>query len=130
MTKIKLMVTALAAFVMINSSAAAQDVTYPYATQEFQPLTVKYLGSEGEYLLFKVVMLSPAKKVTTFSVDDKSVGELYSANLRTSYKEQILKIEKQSEQELNFKFVVGKNVYSKSFNINNVKNETTIAANL
>ncbi len=131
MTKIKLMVTAIAAFVLINSSAAAQDVTYPYATQEIQPFAVKYMGTDGNYLVFQVVMQSPVKKISSFSVNDVAEGELYSTNFRAPYKKQILKIEKKAdEQELDFRFVSGKNVYLKTFYTNKTVVDNVVAVNL
>lgn len=82
-----------------------------------EPFSVKYIGNEGDYLLFQVIVNSSNAKHTSFAITDKSEGELYSSNIEANYKVQTLKIEKRDNQELDFKLVIGKEVYSRSFAI-------------
>lgn len=120
MKKTKLILTALTTtFLMYGTAAVAQDVTYPYATKMPEPISVKYIGTEGEYLLFKVTLNSDVASKASFKIEDRTEGQLYSVKFNTAYKTQLLKIEKQEYQELDFKLVNGKNVFVKTF-----KNDT------
>jgi methenyltetrahydromethanopterin cyclohydrolase len=131
MKKMKLFLTAGAALLLVSSNVKSQDVTYQYpasaAVQLPQPFTVVYLGEDSDYLLFKVVVKSSVAKHADLSINDRSEGEIYSASFKTSYKEQILKIEKQHNQELDFRLYLGKTVYSKSFNAKTYKTGSAVA---
>ncbi len=118
MSKLKNLTAALIAFVVLSATANAATidstgVSFPAE----EPFSVKYLGNDGEYLLFEVVMKSNDTKHTSLAVSDTEAGELYSSPIRSSYKVQTMKIEKTTDQQLNFKLVVGTNVYNKSFSI-------------
>lgn len=92
------------------------DSTSKYATED--PFSVKYIGNDGDYLLFQVIVnADKADKKTSFEISDKVEGEIYSSDISSAYKVQTLKIEKRDNQELNFKLVIGKEVYSRSFAI-------------
>lgn len=96
-------------------NAKAVNPANPFSSEE--PFTVRYMGNEGEYLLFQVIVNSNNTKNTSFEISDKAEGEIYAASINSAYKEQTLKIEKRDNQELDFKLVIGKNVYSRSFAI-------------
>ena len=91
-----------------------------------EPIKVKYLGDDGEYLLFQVTLQANSPAFGIFEIEDKKEGELYSSNLETNFKVQTVKIEKRDDgQVLNFKLMAGKKTYSKSFSVNTSLVETT-----
>jgi len=117
MKKFKNIVLTLVAMV-ISATAINAESIYPANTDKgAEPFTVKYIGNEGDYLLFQVIVNSTNTKETSFAVSDKSEGEIYAAHIESTYKAQTFKIEKRDNQELDFKLVIGKEVYSRSFAI-------------
>ena len=105
------------ALVIAATTINANPVDTTSAYTKADPFTVKYIGNDGDYLLFQVVVNAETAKKASFEISDKSEGEIYSANINASYKVQTLKIERRENQELDFKLVVGKEVYSRSFAI-------------
>ena len=127
MTKIKNILAAFATIVIFSNITNAQTVNASY-TYPNEPLAVKYVGVVDNYLTFKVSVDEQVSDNSFFAITDKSEGVLYSSNLRAKYNERIVKVEKKDDQILDFKLVVGKKTYLKSFSINTMKTETTTVA--
>lgn len=116
MKKTKLILAAITALVLYGTTSIAQEVTYPYyKSDNIDPLTVKYVGTDGNYLLFSVAFKPTTAKNASFKIEDSSEGQLFSSNVNKLYNVQLLKIEKQENQELEFKLIEGKNAIVKTF---------------
>ncbi len=119
MTTIKNSAIALLITVLFASNSFATNLINPVpavkAASE-NPLNVQYMGEEDGYILFKVIFNTPEANKASFSIKDKTEGEIYSANVNNN-KTQTLKIEKRENQELNFQLQIGKNNFSTSFKI-------------
>ena len=122
MKNLKNIATAIIAVVLFSTSAAAQTVKTVAANE---PLTVKYIGNEEDYLYFQVEINS-GNNFSLLKINDKAEGELYSQSWKSSSKFQTFKIEKKDGQELNFKLLSGNKVYSKSFSATTSLIEKTI----
>lgn len=129
MTKLKNILVAAASLVIFtNITNAQQAVNASYSVNFEEPLSVKYLGNDGEYLLFKVTLQSKNPANTKFAIDDKNEGELYSSGIDSGYTVRTIKIEKRDDQVLNFKLSLGKKTYLKSFSVNtSVVEKTSVA---
>jgi len=126
MTKLKSIVLAALALVVFSNVTNAQAVKASYSVNAEQPLQVKYLGDDGEYLLFRVTLQSNDPAKAKFIIDDENTGELYSSGLNSSLKSSTVKIEKTvAGQVINFKLLLGKKTYEKSFSVNTSLIETT-----
>lgn len=129
MTNLKNIAVAVASIVIFSNITNAQSLKANYSVSAEEPLKVKYLGEDGEYLLFEVTLQSKNPLNTVFAIDDKEEGELYSSALVKNFKVHTVKIEKRDEgQVLNFKLMSGKKTYLKSFSINTSLVETVIVA--
>ena len=128
MTKLKNIVIAIASIVIFTNITHAQAIKSSYLVNYEEPLAVKYLGNDGNYLTFQVTMQSEMPGNALFEIADKNEGELYSSNVTTGSKVKTVKIEKRDQQVLNFKLVIGRKTYSKSFSVNTNKVETTTVA--
>ncbi len=126
--KFKFIAVAIASFVISANTVSAQAIQANYAVKTAEPLSVKYLGSDDNYLVFEVTVNSADSKNALLGVSDKAEGELYTESIRSTQKTQKLKIEKRDSQELNFKLSVGSTVYNKSFSINTSRVENTVVA--
>ena len=89
---------------------------------------VKYLGSDEAYLVFEVKIEAPVLEGASFKVEDGNEGVLYSTNQKDIATLKRVKIEKKDYQALNFKLVIGKKIYSKSFAVNTSMIERTTVA--
>jgi len=119
MSNFKNIVIAIASVVVFSNITNAQVVKAGYSVTVEDPLKVKYLGDDGDYLLFQVTLQSNTPANTLFVIDDRNEGEIYSSVLSNNFKVQTVKIEKiESKQVLNFKLVLGRKTYSKSFSVN------------
>jgi hypothetical protein len=125
MTTLKNIAVAVASMVIFTNITNAQTVKASYSANYEEPIAIKYLGNDGDYLLFRVSLQAPVSGSTYFEITDKTEGELYSSNLAANFKVQTIKIEKKDDQELSFKLVVGKRTFSKSFSVNTSTVETT-----
>ena len=99
-------------FASLVTNADAQN-TAP-ASNRFEipePLMVKYLGTQDDYLIFRVEIKTADTKHSTFTIEDAIEGELYSNPVYTTSKYQVLKIEKRENQVLDFKLVSARKVY-------------------
>ncbi|MES2891279.1 MAG: hypothetical protein V4725_04680 [Bacteroidota bacterium] len=124
----KIIAVAITSFVLTANVATAQAINASYSVKAAEPLTVKYLGSDENYLVFEVTVNPTDSKSAVLGVSDKTEGELYAENLKSAGKTQKLKIEKRDSQELNFKLSVGANTYNKSFSINTSRVENTVVS--
>jgi hypothetical protein len=114
MYKLKNIALSLIALIVLSVTAnATTDSTRIEGKSE--SFTVKYLGNDGDYLVFEVVMQSADAKHTSLQISDKAEGNIYTSAIRSSYRAQRMKIEKKGGQELDFKLMVGGNVYTQSF---------------
>ncbi len=124
MKNLKNITTAIIAVILFANTASAQTVSKETS------LTVKYLGSQDDYLLFQVEINTGNSNFSLLKINDKAEGELYSQSWKTSAKFQIFKIEKKDSQELSFKLLSGKNVYVKTFSSNtSLVEKTTVNEN-
>jgi hypothetical protein len=116
-TKMKNIVAALSTIVLFTTASFAANTntdSLQASTTVNEPLSVSFVGEEGNYLVFEVALTSSATAPTSFAVSDKLEGELYTTRVSAD-KKQTLKIEKRDNQILDFTLSVGKEVFSKSF---------------
>ena len=129
MSNLKNIALAIASVVIFSNITNAQAVKANYSVSAEDPIKVKYLGDDGEYLLFQVVLQSKTPANTLFAIEDTNEGELYSSAMSNNFKVQTVKIEKRiNSQVLNFKLVSGKKIYSKSFSVSTSLVENTTVA--
>lgn len=116
---------AAASLVIFSNITHAQIIKASYTVNANEVFKVKYIGDEGEYLVFKVVLDVPETTKALFSIYDKIEGELYTSFYAGSTTERIIKVERtDNSQVLNFKMKVGKKAFSKSFTTNKSVVET------
>ncbi len=129
MTTLKNIAVAVASIVIFtNVTYAQQAVKASYSVNYEEPLAVKYIGSDGDYLTFEVSVKPAVSGNAVFEIEDRNEGELYATKLASNFKVKTIKIEKRKDQVLNFKLVVGRTTYTKSFSVNTNKVETTTVA--
>ncbi|MEP7164446.1 MAG: hypothetical protein ABI741_07125 [Ferruginibacter sp.] len=80
-----------------------------------EPLTVRFLGSRGDWLVFRVEVKTGDIDHSTLQIDDAIEGELYSNPIHTNSRSQVMKIEKRDNQVLDFRLFSGKKVYTKTY---------------
>lgn len=125
MTTLKNIAVAVATIVIFTNITNAQAVKASYSVNYEEPMAIKYLGNDGEYLTFQVSVQPTVSGSAFFEITDTNEGALYSSNIANYNKVQTIKIEKRDDQELNFKLVIGKKTFSKSFSVNTSKVVTT-----
>jgi hypothetical protein len=129
MTKFKNIAVALATIVIFANITNAQTPKASYTVNAQEPLKVKYIGDEEKYLLFEVTLQPANEAKPLFVISDKNEGEFFSSPLTPGTKPRTFKIEKRGEnQVLNFKLVVGKTAYVKTFAVNTSTVERTVVA--
>ena len=128
MTHLKNIVVAVASIVIFTNITQAQNLKANYSVGYEEPLKVKYLGSDGDYLRFEVTFDSKTPERARFTIEDKNEGELYSSYFEGTSKVQTIKIEKSAYEALNFHLNLGKKNYSKSFSVNTSVVHTTVVA--
>ncbi len=129
MKNLKNITAAFVALMLFSNIASAQTVKPSYASIADEPLKVKYVGEDGDYLVFSVSLQSVKPANAKFVIADEAEGELYSSTVGNNFKTRTVKIEKrEADQVLNFKMVVDKKTYSKSFYANTNMVETTTVA--
>jgi hypothetical protein len=112
MKKLKNIATAITAVVLFATTAAAQTVKTENVNE---PLTVKYIGVEEDYLVFQVEIKTDNSNLSLLKINDKAEGELFSQNLKANGQFKTFKIEKMDGQEISFKLLTGKKIYTKTF---------------
>lgn len=123
MKNLKNITTAIIAVVLFATSASAQSVK---SVTTNEPLSVKYIGNEEDYLYFQVEINTGNANYSLLKINDKADGELYSQSWKSNAKFQTFKIEKKDNQQLNFKLLSGNKVYSKTFSATTSLVEKTI----
>lgn len=120
MKNMKNIIAALLTAVFFTTAASAQTVAQ-------EPLTVKYMGMEENYLLFQVEVNTP-NTFSLFKINDRTEGELFSQSWKNSNRPLTFKIEKKDAQELSFTLVAGKKAFTKNFATStNVIETTTVS---
>lgn len=129
MTNLKNIAVAMATLVIFNNITNAQTPKASYTVNAQEPLKVKYMGADDKYLLFEVTLLAENPVKPLFEISDKNEGQFFSSTLDRSAAPRTFKIEKRGEdQVLNFKLVVGKTAYVKTFAVNTTTIERTTVA--
>lgn len=128
MTKLKNILVAAASILIFANITHAQALKASYSVNSEEPISVKYLGDDGNYLLFRVTLQSKSPANALFVIDDLNEGELYSSRLTAAYKVQTIKVEKRHDLILSFKLFLGRETYSKSFSVNTSLVQTTTEA--
>lgn len=119
MKNLKNIAVAVASIVIFTNITNAQTMKANYSVSFEEPLKVKYLGDEGQYLLFEVVLQAGTSAHPYFSIKDKNEGEFYASANEPNFKTRTFKIEKRdNNQVLNFNLIVGNKTYTKTFTIN------------
>ena len=106
------MVQLLIAVFLMAGSASAQSFKASKAQDDF---SVKYTGTDANYLLFEVAILGASANNGVLKISDKAEGELYTQNWKIKSGTQIFKIEKQDGQQLIFNLQVGDKQFTKTF---------------
>ncbi len=118
MKNLKNIAVALASMVIFTNITNAQTLKANYSVSYEEPLKVKYLGDEGQYLLFEVILQTRTSARPYFSIKDIKEGEFYASANEPNLKPRTFKIEKRdNNQVLNFNLVIGKKTYTKTFTI-------------
>jgi hypothetical protein len=125
----KKMVAMLAAVALIISTVSAQPVSKSCKDLPDEPLSVKYIGADDNYLTFQITITATNAKHSVLHINDASVGSLYAETLQGGSKIQTIKIEKEDNaQNISFELIAGKKTYEKSFVINtSVIEKTTVS---
>lgn len=111
--KKSLIITAGIFTLLLNANA--QNISKAQIIKGEEPLQVKYIETQGDYLVFSVEVKAEGANRPVLSIDDVVEGELYSNIIGGRSKVQTMKIEKRENQVLDFKLVSGKSVYVKTF---------------
>ena len=104
--------TAFIAMFLMAGTATAQSFNASKTDDNF---SVKYTGTELNYLVFEVEILGANENNSILKISDRAEGELYTQNWKPKTKLQIFKIEKQDGQQLIFNLQVGEKEYTKTF---------------
>ena len=112
MKNLKTFGTALIAVFLMAGTAAAQSIKATKAQDNF---SVKYTGTDANYLLFEVEIIGAGESNTVLRISDRAEGELYTQNWKPKTNMQIFKIEKQDGQQLIFNLMLGDKEYTKTF---------------
>ena len=125
MTTLKNLAVAAVSLVIFSNITQAQTLKASYTVNANEAFKVKYIGDEGEYLVFEVTLDAPKTANAVLSIYDRNEGELYSSFYAGITSAKTIKIEKtDNSQVLDFKMIVGKKSFSKSFAANTSVVET------
>ena len=125
MKKLKNIAVAVASLVIFSNITNAQTLAAVNSVNYEEPLKVKYLGEDGDYLRIEVTFQPGISSKALLAIEEEKEGELYSSFVGAEFKVQKIKIEKGDYRSLNFKLFNGKKSYSKSFSVNTSLVETT-----
>ena len=130
MTKLKNIAVAIASIVIFTNITQGQTTPEKSSFVNYEePMAVKYLGNEGDYLAFRVTVQADLAANASFVVADQTEGDLYSSGLTSGDLVKTIKIEKRDGQVLDFKLVVGrKTTFLKSFTVDTKEEEKTTVA--
>jgi hypothetical protein len=123
----RLLAAALVSALLLTSAAAHPNGGKAPPTDE--PLNVRYIGVNDNYLVFEITVETDNLKNPELLIDDANIGSLYSQDFSGSSTEKVM-IEKNDGQQLVFKLVSGKKIFRKLFTANTVSVEnTTVSEN-
>jgi hypothetical protein len=124
----KKMVAMLTAVALVISTVSAQPVGKSVKGLPGEPLTVKYVGSDDDYLTFEITITTANVKYSELQINDANDGSLYAEILKSTSKTETVKIEKKDDnQNLRFELIAGDKKYFKSFEVNTkVIEKTTV----
>ena len=114
----KKIIATLAVITILTNAANAQASDTSAKSLTIEPLNVKYIGAEDDYLVFEITVNSTQKLHPVLNIDDKNAGLLYSETFKENTEVQTVKIEKKEDQALSFELVTDKATYHKDFNVN------------
>ena len=123
---LKIFLVTLTSFSLLINTGSAQSSHLPYEAFNEEPLTVKYLGVNDEYLVFEVTLKAGSLKNPFLQIEDEMAGEIYSETISANTKTIKFRIEKGEDQSLSFYLISGKKTYARSFSENDFKNRIAI----
>jgi hypothetical protein len=127
MKKIKNIATVIIAVVLFATTAMAQTAKTDNSNQ---PLSVKYIGTEEDYLVFEVTIKIVNNDFSLLKINDKTEGELFSQTLKANGGLKTFKIEKVYGQEICFKLLTGNKQYTETFSTTtSTEEKTTVKQN-
>jgi hypothetical protein len=113
----KNLLVVLITLALLISTGIAQPST-PANSED--PLSVKYIGMDGDFLLFEVTLIAGNMKDPLFAIEDETEGEIYSKSVAANARTIHFRIEKTTDQSLSFYLVSGKKLYTRSFSENDI----------
>ena len=127
MKNLKVLSTGLFAMFLMAGSVYAQSFK---ANNKQDDFSVRYTGTEANYLLFEVAIFATGEGSSILKISDKAEGELYSQNWKPKVNTQLFKIEKQAGQQIVFNLQVGDKVYTRTFSaVTQLVEKTTVQEN-
>ena len=119
--KKSLMITAGIFYVasLTTNVVAQKAVSAGNCIEVAEPLTVRFIGSQDDYLVFRVEIKTGNVDHSILQIEDAVEGELYSSRINSNSKFQVMKIEKRENQVLDFKLISNKRVYTKTYTTEN-----------
>lgn len=117
MKKNNIIALALTAFVLTAGTVNAQSAKTTYSLKAAEPVSVRYISSDADYLIFELSINSAEDVFAALKITDKSGVELFHENVKSYSGTRTIKIEKGDFKELKFKLDLGGNVYTKVFSI-------------
>ena len=110
-----------ALFILFSGKLTAQQTKF----EETPVAQVTYQQEESNFLVFKITVTSPENKKTILKVSDSNNGLLYFETINADSYTKTVKIPKYFDLNMiEFKFVSGKDVLKRSFDVKLVTKES------
>ncbi len=127
MKNLKVITTLFIAAVIFSNASVAQSFK---ALEKQDNFSVKYIGSDDNYLTFQIDVKDINDNTPVLIISDKLEVNLYTQNWSSKFPFMLFKIEKQQAQELTFNLSIGNKVISKTFSSSTkLVEETTVVEN-
>lgn len=123
MKNLKVVLTVMVVIFLLGGEVKAQSFEAAKMEDNF---SVKFTGTEDNYLCFQVEVKGLNENVSILKISDKQEGELYAQNWRVKTPFQIFKIEKKDGQQLIFNLQAGSKEFIKTFSTTTRLIENTI----
>lgn len=123
MKNLKVVVTVMVATFLIGGTVKAQSFAAAKIEDNF---SVKFTGTEDNYLCFQVEVKGLNEKGSVLKISDRQEGELYTQNWKVKAPFQAFKIEKKDGQQLIFNLQVGNKEFIKTFSATTRLIENTV----
>ncbi len=120
-TLAKKVLTIIVSFVLVMNTGFTQSMSNGCNDFVDEPLTVKYLGEDDDYLLFQVTIKTDDYASSFLQINDGAIGEIYSKKIASHSSTTKFKIEKTNYSLLSFYLVSDRKTFSKSFSQNGLK---------